>query len=145
MSNRPHSKGLRAVAIFEASKGVLSTAAFVGLAAYLWHPVGRPPQLVSKLLGRVSHDTLRLVTFCALIYALMRFIEAFGLWNGKRWAEWFAVISGTVFLPFELYEIVRRPHPAMYVIFTVNVLIVAYVAWLLYLARRERALAAQVG
>jgi uncharacterized membrane protein (DUF2068 family) len=92
------------------------------------------------MLGRVSQDTLRLVTVCALIYAAMRFVEAFGLWNGRRWAEWFAVISGTVFLPLELYEIIHRPHPVLYAVLAANVLIVAYIAWLLYLARRERML-----
>lgn len=140
MSKPPHSRGLRAVALFEASKGVLSLGASAGLGAYLWNPGAPMPELVAKSLGRLDHASIRLVTACVLVYAAMRFVEAFGLWNGRRWAEWFAVISGSLFLPLEVYEIIRRPQPALYLVLAVNVLIVAYIAWLLYLARRERAL-----
>jgi uncharacterized membrane protein (DUF2068 family) len=29
----------------------------------------------------------------------------FGLWRGRRWAEWFAAVSGGIYIPFELYEL----------------------------------------
>ncbi len=35
----------------------------------------------------------------------MRFIEAFGLWRERRWAEWFAAVSGGIYIPFEIYKL----------------------------------------
>lgn len=38
----------------------------------------------------------------------MRFIEAYALWGERRWAEWFAAVSGAIYVPFELYELLHR-------------------------------------
>ena len=35
---------------------------------------------------------------------MVRFVEAFGLWRRKRWAAWFGVLSGGIYVPMELYE-----------------------------------------
>src|ERR1700682_6674562 len=40
-------------------------------------------------------------------YSLLRFVEAYGLWYAKAWAEWIALISGTLYLPFEIYKVVH--------------------------------------
>ena len=38
----------------------------------------------------------------------MRFAEAYGLWLERRWAEWFAALSGSIYVLFELIEIYER-------------------------------------
>jgi len=38
---------------------------------------------------------------------LARFVEAYGLWRQRRWAEWFAAVSGAIYIPFELYELLK--------------------------------------
>ncbi|MCZ7627423.1 MAG: DUF2127 domain-containing protein [Candidatus Methylomirabilis sp.] len=38
-------------------------------------------------------------------YASVRFVEAYGLWLERRWAEWFAAVSGGIYIPFEIYEL----------------------------------------
>lgn len=38
----------------------------------------------------------------------MRFVEAYGLWHERRWAEWFAVGSGGIYIPVEVYELTVR-------------------------------------
>ncbi len=71
-------------------------------------------------------------------YAAVRFIESYGLWREKRWAEWFAVISAGIYLPLELTHFGR--HPSLFnagVIF-VNMLIMLYLASLLGQQRAER-------
>jgi uncharacterized membrane protein (DUF2068 family) len=47
------------------------------------------------------------VATLAAAYGLVRFVEAYGLWRGRRWAEWFAAVSGGIYIPFELYELFK--------------------------------------
>jgi uncharacterized membrane protein (DUF2068 family) len=35
-----------------------------------------------------------LLATLAFAYGLVRLVEAYGLWRGRRWAEWFAAVSG---------------------------------------------------
>ena len=59
----------------------------------------------------------------------MRFIEAYGLWQVRAWAEWFAIVSGGVYLPIELYELVRHATGVKAVVLVVNTGIVAYLVY----------------
>jgi uncharacterized membrane protein (DUF2068 family) len=44
-----------------------------------------------------------------LAYAAIRLAEGYGLWLGKHWAEWLAVISAGLYLPFEISHFNRHP------------------------------------
>ncbi len=44
------------------------------------------------------------------IYAALYFIEGIGVLLEKEWAEWVIVISTSLFLPLELYEIYKEHH-----------------------------------
>lgn len=63
----------------------------------------------------------------AAIYGLVRFVEAYGLWGGRRWAEWFAAVSGGVYVPFEIYELSESVNWLSAGALAVNVLIVGFV------------------
>ena len=65
----------------------------------------------------------------AFMYALVRFIEAYGLWNARVWAEWFAILSGCLYLPWEIYEIMAHASPIRWVIFTGNMAILLYLVY----------------
>ena len=54
-------------------------------------------------------DLLTVLTI-ATVYSSLRFIESYGLWRQRVWAEWLAIISGAMYLPLELYKLVRRPN-----------------------------------
>jgi len=71
----------------------------------------------------------------ALVYASLFLIEGWGLWSGKRWAEYLTVIATTSLIPFELFEVVRNPTLLRIGALALNIAIVAYLVWLL---RRER-------
>ncbi len=62
-------------------------------------------------------------------YAVLQFVEAFGLWGGWRWAEYLAVVATSVFVPLEVYEIAQRPTPLKIGLLVVNVAIVVYLIW----------------
>ena len=50
--------------------------------------------------------TVLLVT--ATIYAVVRVVEAVGLWRERRWAEYLTVVATAGFLPFEIRELMVR-------------------------------------
>ena len=67
----------------------------------------RYPNVFSRILEDTSNAQLWLIGCLVVVYALVRFVEAYGLWRARRWAEWLAALSGAVYVPFELYELSR--------------------------------------
>jgi uncharacterized membrane protein (DUF2068 family) len=142
-----HKKGLRAVAVLEAVKGLLAIAAsFVFLEIvhknvdledaaqnllYYLHidPDRRLSQAFVHAAGKVMDANVTLVLVIAFVYAAGRFIEGYGLWRQRAWGEWLAIISGAVYLPFELYKLIRHPNWIHWTILLVNIVVVLYIAW----------------
>src|SRR5690349_9706545 len=141
-----HLAGLRAVASLEALKGVLAIIGGIGLFTLLHkdlgdvaenivealhlNPAHRIAQAFISAADRVS-DT-RIVTFAciAFAYSLIRFIEAYGLWHARAWAEWFAIISGAAYLPWEILEVVKHPHHLIrWVVLLINIVVVLYMIY----------------
>lgn len=71
----------------------------------------------------------------ACVYAGLFTVEGFGLWRGKRWAEYLTVIATASLIPLELWEIYHRFNWLKLAAFAVNVAIVWY---LIALLRRQR-------
>ncbi len=142
-----HKKGLRAVAVLEAIKGLLAIAAsFVFLELirkdvdledaaqnllYYLHidPDRRLSHMFVHAAGKVMDANVKLVLAIAFVYAAGRFIEGYGLWRQRVWAEWLAIISGAVYLPFELYKLIRHPNWIHWTILLVNIAVVLYIGW----------------
>jgi uncharacterized membrane protein (DUF2068 family) len=55
-----------------------------------------------------STGTLTWVAVGLLVYGLLQFIEATGLWFLKRWGEYFAVVATSLGLPIEVYELTEK-------------------------------------
>src|SRR5258708_39945379 len=120
MNDRPQRPpiALRSIAFFEAVKGALVLAAACGLvslrhtdlhavtdAFLLRHGINPERHYMRLFIEGVAKATNHHVGQIAAIgfaYAAVRFIESYGLWREKRWAEWFAVISAGIYLPLEL-------------------------------------------
>jgi uncharacterized membrane protein (DUF2068 family) len=89
----------------------------------------------SKLLGLIQHAfTLnsRTIAYLAIglaAYAVIELIESVGLWQGKRWGEYFAVVATSVFLPYEVYDLTVKVTWLRIAAFLVNLLLVAYLVW----------------
>jgi uncharacterized membrane protein (DUF2068 family) len=75
----------------------------------------------------LSHSNLVLVALGALLYSIVRFVEAYGLWHGFKWTEWLALISGAVYLPFELYKFIVNFNVLSFSLLLVNSVIVVYI------------------
>jgi uncharacterized membrane protein (DUF2068 family) len=67
----------------------------------------------------------------ACVYASLFLVEGWGLWRGRRWAEYLTTIATTSLIPFELYEIARHTTLLKVGALALNVAIVGYLIWLL--------------
>lgn len=95
----------------------------------------RYAQVFLNLADQVTDTRLWAVAVGAAAYSTLRFVEAYGLWRERAWAEWLAMISGGVYLPFEVYELARRPDWIRLVILAVNLAVVLYMVYLRVQAR----------
>jgi uncharacterized membrane protein (DUF2068 family) len=145
---------LRSVAAFEAVKGILVLAVGFGV----WHyrhrdiddivdrlvaffhlnPEGHLSNVFSKAASHMTEKTLVFVALGAVVYSIIRFAEAYGLWRARAWAEWFALISGTIYVPFEIHALMHHPNLIKWGILLINILIVLYMAQLRLEASRAR-------
>ncbi|HZU32297.1 MAG TPA: DUF2127 domain-containing protein [Candidatus Angelobacter sp.] len=143
--------GLRGIAMLEAIKGLFAIVVAIWLLSllhkdlqnvaehllYFLHkifhlnPDGRFARALVRGARRITPGNLHLWIGGTLAYASIRFTEATGLWLEKSWAEWFALVSGGLYIPIEIYELTHRPNPIKWGVLIVNVLIVIYLAWLL--------------
>ncbi len=148
------SDGLRAVAVYEAAKGTLVLLAGFGLLALMHrdlqtfaeqmvahlhlNPAKGYPRILLDAMTHVTNARLWWLAGFALLYAVIRWIEAYGLWLEKRWAEWFAVASGAIYVPAEAYEMMRGVTWTKAILLTLNVAIVAYMIFVLRRSNRAR-------
>jgi len=148
-----HSLGLRTVAVFEAAKGILVLLLGFGVLTLIHknlydvaerlteilrvNPEGRLSNLFFHAANRVTENTLWVLAIGAVVYATVRCVEAFGLWHGREWAQWFALLSGALYLPGELYSLLRHPHPLKWAVVAANGLIVVYMLILRLKAQRQ--------
>ena len=75
--------------------------------------------------------TLLVTGIAAIGYGLLELVEGVGLWLDQLWAEYLTVIATSLLLPFELYELARKPSLLKAGGIAVNIAIVAYLAWML--------------
>lgn len=149
-----HSRGgLRVIAIVEFGKGMLIVLAGFGLLSLIHHdvqllaeeivghfhlnPASRYPRIFIDLAGQFTDKRLWLFAGFAFTYSGLRFIEAYGLWRRRRWAEWFAVVSCAIYIPIELFDLLAGLSWIKILIFAVNIGIVSYVGLTLWRAQRN--------
>jgi uncharacterized membrane protein (DUF2068 family) len=58
-------------------------------------------------------------------------VEAYGLWYARAWAEWIALISGALYLPFEIYKVAHRQSLFHVSILLLNLAVVFYMIYAL--------------
>jgi len=146
--------GLRVVSLFEAAKGLLVLLAGFGLLEFVHkdlhlaaellvrrfhlNPASGYPRIFLDLAGHTTDAQLWLMALSALVYATVRFIEAYGLWRGRRWAEWFGLLSGGIYVPIELYEIAHGVTWPKTVLLIVNTGVVGYLSFVVYRDRTKQ-------
>lgn len=144
LDDRTSTAGLRAIASLEAAKGI--GVLLLLLVLFLVHthaedltedlfyhlhidPDRRGAQAVLHAADRLTDMRLWTIAAAALSYASVRFVESWGLWHRRVWAEWFALLSGALYLPWEALKVAERATWMHISILAINVLIVLYMLY----------------
>jgi uncharacterized membrane protein (DUF2068 family) len=141
IDQRASTAGLRAVASFEALKGGVVLLLGIALLAVhrhaedfagrlLFHLHMDPDRRIAHALmnaaTKVTDARLWTIAAATVTYSTVRFVEAWGLWNRRVWAEWFALLSGAMYLPWEILRITERSDWERITVLGVNILIIVY-------------------
>ncbi len=153
-SHRRQRRVLRAVATLEFFKGIFVVVMGVCALALLHKDVWliaesllallhvntdrRSAQLFLDFADTITDARLWAAARIAFAYAALRFTEAYGLWKGRTWAEWVALVSGAALLPFEVRELMRGLTFLRCALFIVNLTVVLYMLYVIRTNRRER-------
>lgn len=137
-----HIKGVRTVATIEFTKGMIVVLAGLGIFSMrhrdIWgvaesfleffhvNPYHHYVGVFIDLIYRVSDMRLWKIAVVASVYAILRFVEAYGLWYALPWAEWLAFVSGAIYIPFEVADLIHRPTWIRLAIVVINALVVMY-------------------
>ncbi len=154
MGKLSHKYGLRTVAVLEALKGAAVVALCIVLLSLLhqdlntiadrltdWlrlNPDSRVADWFYELADRTTGRGIWTAVSVGIAYSACRFVEGYGLWNERQWAEWFAVISGAVYVPFELFAVIAHPQWIRVAVLLGNIIVVLYIVRILMENRRER-------
>ncbi len=140
---RAQMQALRTVALLELAKGLLVLAAAVslywvdpsdvadGFLSFLHiSPDHHFAQVLLQWADTLSNARIWVVLSVAAIYSGLRFAEAYGLWRARAWGEWIALVSGAMYLPFEIYKLAHRVTLFHVAILVINLAIVAFMFYL---------------
>lgn len=147
--------GLRTIACIEATKGLVVLAAGLGalelvggnvqeaaeklVSQFHLNPAHEIPRIFVEIAKNATPSNLFLLALGAAAYASVRFVEAYGLWRERVWAEWLGVISGSIYLPWEVWELWRGVTGLKLGLLAVNLAVVGYLLLALKRSRARRA------
>jgi uncharacterized membrane protein (DUF2068 family) len=139
--------GLRIVAFFEGAKGALVLLTGLGLLSLIhkdvhhaaeqlvrllhFNPARHYPQVFLDASSNITDVQLLALATSAMFYTLVRFIEAGGLWLQRRWAEWFGLLSGGIYIPMEIYEVTVSVTWPKILLLVINTGVVSYLIYAL--------------
>jgi uncharacterized membrane protein (DUF2068 family) len=90
------------------------------------------PHIFLQLAENLTDAQLWGLAALALAYALLRFTEAYGLWHERSWGEWIAAVSGTIYVPVEIYELTHRVTWVRVGALLLNAAVVIYMCYMLW-------------
>ena len=139
---------LAAIALFRLTKATFLILAGVGVlqllrpdvAAHVRDWLRSYPLLLKYHPDRAfgSPHRIELVAAAAFAYAALFITEGIGLWLQKPWAEWLTIVATTSFIPFEVWEIVKKLTIVRVALVIANLAIVIYLIAIRWSAREHR-------
>jgi uncharacterized membrane protein (DUF2068 family) len=142
-----HDRGLLAIGLFKLAKAIFFFGVGVG-AIHLLHkdledevmrlalrfkfdPESRFVSLLLDKVDLIDAHRLRQISVATFGYSALALTEGVGLLLEKVWAEYLTLILTVSFLPWELYELVRRPDWFRLSLLLINLAVLWYLVWLL--------------
>jgi uncharacterized membrane protein (DUF2068 family) len=140
--SKSHPRGLAVIAAFKIFKGLALLAVGIG-ALKLMHkdvaaqiepwiemlradPHNRYIYRVLEKVANLDARKLKELSVGTFFYSALYLTEGIGLSLRKRWAEYFTIVSTSLFIPLEVYELAKRVTFTRSILVLVNVGIVAY-------------------
>lgn len=151
---RHHDSGLLVIGVIRFIEGVLSFGAGFAVLHLLHkdlgdmlmnfvhaHHLDEDGRLVSMAMEKIDlidDHRLKQIGASAFAYGALKLVEGVGLLKEKVWAEYLTLGASLVFLPWEVFEIFEHPNIWRFGILAGNLLIVAYLLWILGRMRRSK-------
>jgi uncharacterized membrane protein (DUF2068 family) len=146
-SGGPHDRGLLLIGLFKLAKAIFFFGIGVG-AIHLLHkdledevmrlavrfkfdPESRFVSLLLDKIDLIDAHRLREISVATFAYSALALTEGVGLLLEKVWAEYLTLILTVSFLPWELYELARRPDWFRLSLLLINLAVLGYLVWLL--------------
>jgi uncharacterized membrane protein (DUF2068 family) len=142
-----HDRGLLLIGIFKLAKAIFFFCIGAGAVHLLHKDVGDEvtrlalrlrfdpeSRLVALLLQKadlIDAHRLRQISVGTFGYSALALTEGIGLLLEKVWAEYLTLILTVSFLPWELFELVRKPDWFRLSLLLINLAVLAYLVWLL--------------
>ena len=140
-------RGLDAIGIFKLLQTVFFFAIGLGI-IHLMHkdigilvkrmatslrfePEGSFVNLLMSKLSVVDAHRLMQLGAASFAYSAVTLVEGTGLLLHKIWAEYLTLILTVLFLPWEIFELVREATPFRIGLLVLNLLVLGYLVWLL--------------
>ena len=152
---RHRDRGLVAIGLLKLVEAVFFFLVGMGVLHFIHHDLGDAAVRLAERLrmdmdGRVmtwvldhiddmTAHRLKQIGAATFFYAGLRVTEGVGLLKEKAWAEYMTVGVTVSFLPWEVYEICRRPDYLRVGLLITNVIVLAYLLWVLRRNRRRSA------
>ena len=150
-----HDNGLLLIGLFKLVKAVFFFCVGIG-AMHMLHkdlsdevmrvatalrfdPESRVVSLLMDKVDLIDAHRLREIGFATFAYSAIALTEGVGLLLKKVWAEYLTLVLTISFLPWELYELARRPNWFRLGLLVINLAVLWYLLWLL---KRKRLVAA---
>jgi uncharacterized membrane protein (DUF2068 family) len=145
----------RAIAAFEAVKGVAVLAAVIGILDLMHRdvrqlameliglfglsPGARYPSMLLHYADLLPGAHVRSLLVFASIYISVRLLEAYGLWHQLAWGKWMGAISIGLYVPFEVRHLIHRPSMLGAAVFVVNLSLVVFLVGQLWVGHKNHA------
>src|ERR1700754_1505784 len=142
-----HDRGLLLIGLFKLAKAIFFFCIGVG-AIHLLHkdledellrlavrvkfdPESKFVALLLDKVDLIDAHRLRQISVATFAYSALALTEGVGLLMEKVWAEYLTLILTISFLPWELYELARRPDWFRLSLLVINLAVLWYLVWLL--------------
>ena len=142
---QPRPVGLILIGLFKLGKALLFTGLGIGMLKLVNKDIDEvflsfittlhidaEHQFIQNILSQLSlidNHTLHELSLVSFVFALLLFIESIGLLRQKVWAEFLTVAETALFIPFEVFEIIRHSTLTKVCIITINSAILIYLIW----------------
>lgn len=93
-------------------------------------------QLLTSYFSRLTQEQIFSISVLAISLGALRWLEAYGIWLNKNWACYLAVVTGFIYIPFEVNELLNQFSWIMCTILIINIIVVLYLIHILQWNKR---------